>query len=115
MPPDRTARVSHVSARRRSSSRHAHHRRTSYRIAIVVYLIVWVAAGIALEWPSTKACLEAPPAVGFSGALPQGTADSGVVEAVRACLPIAGLNLLLWTMAGTAIGLVVYYVLRRSR
>lgn len=115
MPPERTARVSHVSARRRSSSRHAHHRRTNYRIAIVVYLITWVAAGIALGWPSTKKCLEAPQPAGFSGALSQEAADGGVVEAVRACLPIAGLNLFLWTMTGMAIGLVAYYVLRRSR
>lgn len=116
MPPDRTARVSHVSARRRSSSRHAHHRRTNYRIAIVVYLMAWVAAGIALGWPSAEKCLEAPqPAAGFSGALSQEAADGGVLETVRACLPVAGLNLFLWTMTGTAIGMVAYYLLRRSR
>ena len=115
MPPDRTARVSHVPARRRSSSREAHHRRTNYRIAIVLYLITWVAGGIALGWPSTEKCLEAPQAAGFSGALSQEAADAGVFEAVSACLPVAALNLFLWTMTGTAIGMVVYYVLRRSR
>jgi hypothetical protein len=116
MPSDRTARVSHVPARRRSSSREAHHRRTNYRIAIVLYLMAWVAAGIALGWPSTEKCLEGPqPAAGFSGALSQEAADGGVFEAVSACLPVAALNLFLWTMTGTAIGMVVYYVLRRSR
>jgi len=78
--------------------------------------MAWVAAGIALGWPSTEKCLEAPqPAAGFSGALSQEAADAGVFEAVKACLPIAALDLFLWTMTGTTIGLVVYYVLRRSR
>ena len=116
MPPDRTARVSQMPARRRSSSRQAHDRRTNYRIAIVAYLMAWVAAGIALGWPSTEKCLEAPqPSAGFSGALSQEAADGGVFGAVKACLPVAALDLFLWTMTGTTIGLVVYYVLRRSR
>jgi hypothetical protein len=116
MQADRTARVTQVSSRRRSSSREARHRRTNYRIAIVAYLMAWVAAGIALGWPSTQKCLEAPPpAAGFSGALAQEAADGGVLEAMGACLPIAALDLFLWTMTGTAIGFVVYYVLRRAR
>jgi len=78
--------------------------------------MAWVAAGIALEWPSTSKCLEVSQDPGvLSSALGQEAADSGVLETARVCLPVAALDLLLWTMAGTVIGLVVYYVLRRQQ
>jgi hypothetical protein len=116
MTTDGSVRVTRLSARRRSSSREARRRRTNYRIAIVAYLVAWVAAGIALGWPSTKRCLEAPqPAGTLPGALRQDAAEAGVLDAVRTCLPVAALDLLLWTLTGTAIGLVVYYLLRRKR
>ena len=113
MSSDRTVRVTPVSPRRRSSA--ARHRRSNYRIAIVVYLIVWVAAGIAFGWPSTADCLEGHQSVPLSGALQQEVTEAGYFDAAGACLPVASLNLFLWTMAGTAIGMVVYYVLRRQQ
>src|SRR5262245_28284741 len=115
MPPERTARVSHVSARRRSSSRERR-QRSNYRIALVAYMLVWIGGGIAIEWPSTSRCLRSPQqAPMLSGAFGQSAADGGMFEAAKGCLPEPALDLFLWTLAGTAIGLVVYYMLRRPR
>lgn len=117
MPSDRTVRLAEVSPRRRSSSKSRHRRRSNYRIAIVAYLVAWVSAGIALGWPTTEECLKAPHSgpLPLSSALQQEAAGAGLLDAAQACLPVAALNLFLWTMTGTAIGMVVYYVLRRQQ
>lgn len=113
MPSDRTARVTQVSVRRRLSSRERR-QRAAYRLALVTYVLVWVAGGIAIEWPSTAECLGRPQESRvLSSAF--AAADAGVLETARACLLEPALDLLLWTLAGTAIGLVVYYLLRRPR
>ena len=114
MPSDRTAHVTHVSTRRRSSSR-ARQQRTNYRIALVVYMLLWIAGGIALEWPSTSRCLARPQESRvLSTALGQ-SAEDEILETARRCLPESAFGLLLWTLAGAASGLVVYYLLRRQR
>ena len=115
MTPERAARVPHVSARRRTSSRERR-QRSIYRIAIVAYMLVWIGTGIAIEWPSTSRCLRSPQQTPMlSGAFGQAASDGGMFEAAKACLLEPAFDLFLWTLAGTAIGLVMYYMLRRPR
>jgi hypothetical protein len=114
MPSDTTARVTQASVRRRSSSRERR-QRTNYRIALVAYMLVWIAAGMAIEWPATAKCLERPQESRvLSSALAPAAEDGGVMETARRCLPEPALDLLLWTLAGAASGLVVYYLVRRQ-
>ena len=113
MPAETAARVVHASRRRLSRERR---QRTNYRIAIVAYMLVWIGGGIAIEWPSTSKCLGSPQqAPMLSGAFGASASDRGMLEAAKGCLLEPALDLFLWTLAGTAIGVVVYYLLRRPR
>lgn len=75
--------------------------RVKRRRLIVALALAWVIAGGAVMWPWTSSCF--------------GTfREFGIGTAIGSCMPLTGLVLVMWSMAGAVIGLVLYNW-RRSR
>lgn len=71
-----------------------------HRHAFIGLAIAWVIAGGGVMWRWTANCF------GTFG-------EFGIGTPVGSCMPLAGLALFVWSMAGAALGLVLYYWGRR--